>query len=285
MFAIIGFVIIFGAILGGFVMHGGNVGLLYQLSEFVILGGAAIGSIIAASNASALKKLIQDLVGTVKGDPYTKEEYLNLLSMMFDLFQVGKKESLRALENHLEDPEGSDIFRKYPFFLNNPSAVSFTTDTLKVFVGGTVPTHDLIETLEVDVDRYYDESMKSSRALYVVGDAMPGFGIVAAVLGVIITMGYMDQGPEKIGQGIASALVGTFLGVLSAYGIFHPLATVTGNKAKAEIAYVECLRAGIAAFMRGATPITCVEFARRSIEPEKRPSFEELENAVRRRDK
>lgn len=283
MLTIIGFTIIFGGILGGFLLHGGNVAILYQISEFIILGCAAIGVIIAASNKAALKRLVRDIVQAIKGNPYTKKEFLDVLSMMFELFEVGKRDGLRALEKHLDQPEDSGIFRRYPFFLKNQPAVSFLTDTLKVFVGGAVPTHDLIETLETDVEQYCDEALRSSRTLRIVGDAMPGFGIVAAVLGVIITMGLMDKGAEQIGQGIASALVGTFLGVVSAYGIFHPLSAVVGNIAKAHIAYIECLRAGVAAFMRGANPITCVEFARRSIEPEMRPSFIELENTVRNR--
>lgn len=284
MFTIIGFFIIFGSILGGFLMHGGNVVVLYQLSEFTILGGSAIGLIIImASNWNSVRKLVQDLRKTIKQDPYTKEEYLRLLSMMYELFRVGKMENPREFERHLETPEASEIFKENSFFLKNTSAVTFLTDTLKVYIGGTIPTRDLIKTLEIDVDQYYKVAMRSARNLREVGDAMPGFGIVAAVLGVIITMGLMDKGAEQIGHGIASALVGTFLGVLSAYGIFHPLAKTVANHANAEIAYIECLRSGITAYMGGANPITCVEFARRSIEPDKRPSFEELENATRRK--
>src|SRR5205085_10088671 len=184
---------------------------------------------------------------------------------------------------HIENPGESELFRKYPFFASQPHAISFLTDTLKVMLTGSVQEHHLSDILESDLDRHHEESMVVPTALVKIGDAMPGFGIVAAVLGVIITMGAIGGPPEQIGEKVGAALVGTMLGILFSYGLIGPLAAAVEARLRAEHAYLSCMRTALLAFARGDSPATTVEFTRRSIEPADRPTFAELEKLVQRK--
>ncbi len=281
MFVLIGFVVVFGAVFGGFIMHGGKIAALIQISEFVIIGGAGVGALIAANPPSVLSAIIKSCLGLLKGSPYKKDVFLELLSALFALFTLARKEGLLALEQHVERPHESSLFAQYPFLASNHHALEFLCDTMKVVLTGAISPYDLADLTESDLEKHHEEVMRPAHALSKIGDAMPGFGIVAAVLGVVITMGYLDQGPETIGKKVAAALVGTFLGVLLAYGIFQPLASAIENNAHPEHQYLQCIRQALIAFARGDAPITCVEFARRSIEPSLRPSFQEMEESVK----
>lgn len=281
MFVIIGTLVLFGAILGGFTMHGGKVAALIQISEFIIIGGAAMGAMIVGNPPNTISQLIKSVLGLLKGNPYKKDAYLDLLKMLYSLFTLARKEGLLALEQHVEKPTESSILSQYPAFLNNHHAVHFLCDTMKVALTGAVGAFEVSEMTEMDLETHHEEAMKPSHILAKVGDSMPGFGIVAAVLGVVITMGAIDGPPEEIGHKVAAALVGTFLGVLSGYGIFQPLASAVENQVRAEAQYLQCVRQALIAFARGDAPLTCIEFARRSIEPASRPTFQEVEEAIR----
>lgn len=281
MFVLAGIGLVFVAILIGYMMHGGNIGVLIQINEIVIIVGAGLGSFLAANGMSNSKAAIQRTKGLLKPDPYTKAAYNDVLKMMYNLFNVARKEGLLGLEKHIENPEGSDIIRAYPTFLSNHHAVSFFCDTLKVILTGAVGPHDLSEMMEIDLEIAHSEASIPSEAMQTVGDAMPGFGIVAAVLGVIITMGKIGGEASEIGHSVAAALVGTFLGILLAYGVFGPLARAMQLRLKSEEQYLNCLRYALFSFARGESPITCVEFARRNIEPTVRPGFAEMEKSVK----
>jgi len=281
MFVIIGIVIVLGATLGGYVMHHGSIAVLIQTSEFIILGGCAAGSFLAANGMNNMKAAIKSVLGLLKPDPYTKGAYNDLLKMMYQLFNVARKDGLLGLEQHIEHPEKSEIISRYPSFLSNHHAVHFFCDTMKVVLTGAVGPHDLAEMMEIDLETAHKESHIPVAAVQTVGDAMPGFGIVAAVLGVIITMGKMSEGAEAIGMSVAAALVGTFLGILLAYGVFGPMARAMELRLNSEHAYMNCIRYALFSFARGESPITCVEFARRNIEPAVRPGFTEMEKAVK----
>lgn len=284
MFVIIGIVLVMGAVIGGYIMHGGNIGVLIQINEFIILGGAAIGSMIAANGMKGFQGVIKAVMGMLKPDPNTKEAYLDLLKMMFQLFNVARKEGLLGLEKHIENPEESEIIKKYPQFLANHHACAFFCDTMKVILTGAVGPHDLSEMMELDLETSHAEQRVPIDAVQTVGDAMPGFGIVAAVLGVIITMGKIGGEAAEIGHSVAAALVGTFLGILLAYGVFGPMARSMDLRMKSDEQYMNCIRFALFSFARGESPITCVEFARRNIEPAVRPGFAEMEKAVKEKD-
>ncbi|MBS1717249.1 MAG: flagellar motor stator protein MotA [Armatimonadetes bacterium] len=281
MFTIIGVVVVIGATMLGYMMHGGNIAVLIQINEIIILLGAGFGSFLAANGMSAVTGTIQAVMGLLKPDPYTKQAYLDLLKMMYQLFNVARKEGLLGLEKHIEEPEKSDIISKYPSFLNNHHAVNFMCDTLKVILTGAVGPHDLAEMMEIDLEVAHKEAHVPASAIQTVGDAMPGFGIVAAVLGVIITMGKIGGEAAEIGHSVAAALVGTFLGILLAYGIFAPLSKALETRMNSEGSYMNCIRFALFSFARGESPITCVEFARRNIEPAVRPGFVEMEKSVK----
>jgi len=281
MFTIIGIVVVLAATIVGYVMHHGNIAVLIQINEFVILGGAAIGSFLAANGMKNLTAAIQAVLGLLKPDPYTKETYLQTLKMMYQLFNVARKEGLLGLEPHIERPEESEIIKKYPAFLNNHHARAFFCDTMKVVLTGAVGPHDLSEMMEIDIETAHHEANIPAEAIQTVGDSMPGFGIVAAVLGVIITMGKIGGEAALIGQSVAAALVGTFLGILLAYGVFLPIARAMQLRNASELQYLNCLRYALFSFARGESPITCVEFARRNIKPSVRPGFTEMEEAVK----
>ena len=282
-FVILGLVIVFGSIIGGYVMHHGQIAVLIQVNEFIIIGGSGLGAFLIANPPALVKKSIVDTLGLLKSNPYNEKAYQELLQVLYEVFQTARKDGLVGLESHIEEPEKSEIFKKYSTFFHNHHAISFLSDTLKVMLSGAVEDHHLSEILDLDLEQQHEEAMAVPAALTRVGDAMPGFGIVAAVLGVIITMGSIGGDAAVIGQKVAAALVGTFVGILLAYGVIGPIATAVEARIRAEHAYMNCIRTALLSFARGDSPMTSVEFARRNIEPVDRPSFAELESLTRRK--
>jgi chemotaxis protein MotA len=282
MFVIIGLVLVFGAMLGGYVMHGGNVLVLIQPSEFIIIGGVAFGSMLIANPMHIVKGVFAGVLKTLKGPSVNKEAFLDLIQLLYETFQFAKKEGLIALEKHVEEPKSSTIFSKYPTFLENHHAVTFLCDTLKVLLSGGIPPHDLEELMEIDLESLHKEEHEIAHALNTVSDAFPAIGIVAAVLGVIITMGSVSEGAETVGAHVAAALVGTFLGVLLSYGIAGPLARNIGLISETEGTYLQCIKVSLLAFSKGLPATVAIEYGRRVVEPELRPSFEEAEGALKR---
>ena len=283
MFVIIGLLIVFGSIIGGYVMHHGQIAVLIQVNEFIIIGGAGLGSMIIANPLPLVKRVFAQTLALLKPNAFGEKAYAELLQVLYDVFQTARKDGLVGLEQHIEEPHNSELFGKYPIFHHNHHAVSFLADTMKVMLSGAIEDHHLSEILDLDLEQMHEEEMAVPAALNRVGDAMPGFGIVAAVLGVIITMGAIGGDPAELGQKVAAALVGTFVGILLAYGVIGPLAVAVESRIKAEHAYMSCIRTALLSFARGDSPMTSVEFARRNIEPSDRPSFTELEQMTRRR--
>lgn len=284
MFAIIGIVVACVCIFLGYTMHGGQIGVLIQVSEFIIIGGAGIGIFIAANGKDGVASTIKATIGILKPDPFTKPAFVDLLKMLYQLFNVARKEGLLGLEKHIENPADSDIIKKFPAFLANHHACDFLCDTLKVILTGAVGPHDLSEMMELDLEIAHKEAHMPAEAVQNVADAMPAVGIVAAVLGVIITMGKIGGEASAIGHSVAAALVGTFLGIFMAYCLFAPIAKAIENKLFPESQYMNAIRFALFSFARGESPVTCVEFARRNIAPLFRPSFSEVEKAVKEKD-
>jgi chemotaxis protein MotA len=281
-FVIVGLILVFGSILAGFVLDSGHLIVLFQPTEFLIIGGAAIGSFFVSKPMATVKGTFKALLGLLKANTYDEKAYGELLKVLYDVFQKARKDGLVGLEAHIEEPEKSEIFKKYDFFRNNHHALPFLCDTLKVLLTGAVEDHHLAEILDLDLERQGEEARAVPAALAKIGDSLPGFGIVAAVLGVVITMGAIGGSAPEIGEKVAAALVGTFLGILLAYGLVNPLANAIEARLRAEHDYMNCIRTALLAFARGDAPMTCVEFARRNIEPVERPSFAELEALTRK---
>jgi chemotaxis protein MotA len=282
-FVAIGLLILFGSVIGGYVMHHGHVGVLIQVNEFLIIGGAAAGAMVIANPMSVIKGSLAAVVGLLKPNPFSHETYSELLQVLYEVFQRARKDGLVGLEAHIEEPESSDIFTKFSHFSSHKPGVALLSDTLKVLLTGAVEDHNLAEILDIDLDQQLEANMHVPHALAQVSDAMPGFGIVAAVLGVIITMGSIGGAASEIGEKVAAALVGTFLGILLSYGVIGPMAKAIEGRVKAEHAYMCCIRTALLSFARGDAPMTAVEFARRNIDPHDRPSFAELEALTRKK--
>lgn len=281
---IIGLVVVLGAVIGGFTLAGGKIAALVQAAEIVVIFGAAIGSILVANPPRIIGQIFREVRALLRPSPYTKASYLSLLKMMFAMFNYARRDGLLVLEPHAEHPEESEIFKKCPDLLANREAMSFMADTTKVVLTGAVSPHDLMEMMEIDLDIAAHERSKVAHIMQTIADAMPGFGIVAAVLGVIVTMASIGGDPASIGKHVAAALVGTMLGVLLAYGVFGPIAAALNNRNHQAMQYLHCIRYALFSFARGESPITCIEFARRNIEPDVRPSFAEMEQVVRQRE-
>jgi chemotaxis protein MotA len=281
MFVIIGAAVVLLGVVGGFAIEGGPLQVLIQPTEFMIIGGAAIGSLLVMSPFSVMMRIIKYVLGVLKGDAFTKEQYINLLKTMFELFNAAKRDGLIAVEPHVMDPEKSAIFTKNEFLLKQHHALDFFCDTMKLLLGGGVPPYDVEAMLDADIDTHHSEGASAPMLIQKLGDALPGLGIVAAVLGIVITMQAISGPPEEIGEKVAVALVGTFLGILLSYGFVQPLATHIELLQASEARYYECMKAGIVAYAKGNAPIIVVEFARRVIYNSVRPSFAEVEEAVR----
>jgi chemotaxis protein MotA len=281
MFVIIGIVVVFGAVVGGYLMEHGNLKVLVQPAELVVLGGAALGTLLIANPLHVLKAVFGGIMGTLSGSKYDKAKYLETLKMMFELLSRARKEGLMALESDSDAPDKSPVFSKYPKFLKDHHALHFVCDTIRMASGGGVEAFDVDQMMEMDMDTHHHESGIVVAALSTVADALPGLGIVAAVLGVIITMGALGGPPEEIGHKVAAALVGTFLGILLCYGLIGPVAGNMTKATDAEHSYYQALRAVIVAFMKGSPPSLAVEYGRRSIPGDVRPSFQETEKYIK----
>lgn len=280
MFAIIGIVVVFGAIASGYLMEHGNLRVLMQPAELIIIGGAAIGTVLIANPLHILKQIAAGVVGVFKGSKITKQYYVQSLKMMYDLLSKARKEGLMALEADVEEPSKSPIFSKYPNFVKDHHVRDFLCDTLRMAVTGADP-FDLDQLMELDMEVHHHDSTQPVSALSTMADSLPGLGIVAAVLGVVITMGALGGPPEEIGKKVAAALVGTFLGILLCYGLVGPLAANMTKAAEEEHAYLGVLRVLVISFLKGSAPIQAVEVGRRAIPGHLRPSFQEVEKACR----
>ena len=283
MFVIIGVVVVIVSVLGGFALEGGPFLVLMQFAEFMIIGGAAIGALLISAPANLLKKIVEKALASLKGSSVNKQNYLDLLKLMFEVFQVSRKDGLIALESHIENPEQSAIFTQYPQFVSQHHLLQFMCDTFRLVVLGGVPPHDMEALMDGDIETHHHEGTKPGMILQKIGDSMPGLGIVAAVLGIVITMQAINGPPEEIGHKVAAALVGTFLGIFISYGFLQPLATNIDMANDEESKVFEAIKAGMIAFAKGFNPIISVEFARRAIPGEYRPAFQDMENYVKGR--
>ncbi len=281
MLAIIGLLVVFGAVIGGYLVEEGPLMVLVQPAELLIIAGAMVGIILVSTPGAVLTRMVGGLKGVFTAKRADKKAYLDLFAMLFELFTSARREGLMKIENDVEDPKSSAIFAKYPSFLHNHHAVDFLCDTLKLLVAGGVAPHELETLLESEIDTHHDESGKPVSALTKVGDALPGIGIVAAVLGIIITMQAVGGPPEIIGHKVAAALVGTFLGILLSYGMVQPLATNIEFLNGYEARYFLCIKECVLAFARGASPLVAVEFGRRVVYSHDRPGYKELEDTCR----
>src|SRR5580704_513773 len=280
MFAIIGIVVVFGAVVAGYLMEHGNLKVLMQPAELVIIGGAAIGTVLVANPLHILKEIVGGILGVIGGSKFTKQLYLDSLKTMYELFNKARREGLVALENDIEDPAKSPILSKNPAFLKNHHVRDFFCDTMRMAISGMEP-FDLDQLMELDMEVHHHEAGQPIAALSSMADSLPGLGIVAAVLGVVITMGALGGPPEEIGHKVAAALVGTFLGILLCYGLVGPLAARMGKIAEEQHAFMMVLRVTMIAFLKGVAPIMSVEIGRRTVPGYVRPSFKAVEEACR----
>lgn len=277
----VGAIVVIVCVFGGYLAAGGHLHVIWQPFEVLIIGGAALGGFITANPIGTIKMAISKVIHAMLGKGPSKKDYLELLQMLFQLFQIFRKDGPQAVEKHIEEPEASEIFKAYPAFLKNHHAIDFLCDTMKITLSADLTQYDVDDLLDQDIKVAHAEEHAASHAVQSVADALPGLGIVAAVLGIVHTMDYLDQGVQTIGSLVAAALVGTFLGVLMCYGFIGPISTKMNNDIEVEGRYLSVIKAALVALQRGAPPLVCVEFARRNIFPADRPSFDEMDTATK----
>jgi chemotaxis protein MotA len=283
MFSIIGIVVVFGAVVAGYLMEHGNLKVLMQPSELIIILGAAIGTVLIANPLYILTAIGKGVGGAFGGSRFTKQRYLESLKMMYELFNRARKEGLMSLEGDSDAPDKSAIFTKYPSFLKDHHALAFVCDSLRMAASGGIEPFDADQMMELDMDVHHHGATQPVAALSSMADSLPGLGIVAAVLGVVITMGALGGPPEEIGKKVAAALVGTFLGILLCYGLVGPLAANMAKAADDEHAYYYVLRVMLVALLKGTAPTVAIEIGRRAIPSHLRPSFQETELFIKQK--
>ncbi len=277
----IGLIVVIFSIFGGYLLSHGIMEALFQPFELLIIGGGALGAFIIANPGNVIKQVFKALPGLFGGGKYSKAVYLDLLSLMFKLFSKARKEGLMALETDIDEPHESEIFNQFPKIASNHHIIDFICDYLRLMVGGNMNAIELESLMDVELETHHHEVIAPSSAVQVVADGLPAFGIVAAVMGVVITMGYISEPPEVLGNHIAAALVGTFLGILLAYGFAAPMATALQFKAEDESKFFECTKVCILSTLNGYTPQIAVEFGRKTIYSHLRPNFVELEEHIK----
>ncbi|HEY4009082.1 MAG TPA: flagellar motor stator protein MotA [Acidobacteriaceae bacterium] len=284
MIAFVGIVIVLGSVFGGFLMEHGRLPVLFQPSEFITIAGAALGTVLVANPVHVLKGIASGLSDVVRGEAFGKPRYIESLKMLYELFSRTRKDGMAAIEFDIEEPERSALFSKYPEFLKDVHGTAFVCDTMRMVVTGGVKAFDLDQMMELDLEVHHHTLMAPAQALVSMADALPGLGIVAAVLGIVVTMGALGGPPAEIGHKVAAALVGTFLGILLCYGMVGPLAANMAKLTEERHAYYCALRTTMLAFVKGTAPIMAVEIGRRAIPEHVRPSFIELETACREKE-
>ena len=282
MLVLIGIGIVLSAVLGGFLLERGNVLVLIQPAELLIIVGSAVGIMLAANPASAVKNILKGTLSVFRRSPYTPAFYQAVLKMLFELFSIGRRHGMPVLETHIEDPATSQIFSNYPEVTRDHGALTFLCDSLRMLTTGVARSGELAHLMDLDMEVQRKERHGPVSALGMLADSLPGLGIVAAVLGVVVTMQALGNAPEEIGQRVAAALVGTFLGILLCYGVVGPLASHLESRNEGRTHLLQCLYSGVHAFSRGSSPLLAAEFARRSIPVELRPSFDNMETIFRR---
>ncbi len=283
MLVIIGYVIVSASVLGGFALAGGHMASLLQPIELLMIGGAAVGAFIVGNNGKAIKATLQALPKTLTGSKYTKVVYMDLMALLYDILTKVRKEGLMMIENDVENPKQSPIFAKYPRILNDHHVMEFITDYLRLMVGGNLNTFEIENLMDNEIETHHQEGHVPVGAVARLGDGMPAFGIVAAVMGVVHTMGSVGKPPAELGIMIAHALVGTFLGILLAYGFVGPLSTLLEQKLEESTKMFQCIKVTLLASLNGYSPALAVEFGRKVLYSAERPSFLELEKHVKRK--
>jgi len=277
MLTIIGFVIVVGSVLGGFSMAGGHVEALIHPSEIVTIGGSALGALVVMSPLSVLKSLIKGIIITFLGDKFSKAAYIELFSLMYEIFRKARMDGLLAIESHLANPHDSSIFQRYPRISRNHHVTDFIKGSLGPFLDGSVTPQQLRSLLDVEIRSMEEEHHAPLGVLSKTADGLPGFGIVAAVLGIVITMEHIDGPVEEIGHKVGAALVGTFLGILLSYGFIAPLVAKLEIMAGKESSFFRAIAAGVLAFVEGMPPRFAIEVARRGVAHDMRPAEAEME--------
>ncbi|HYE34444.1 flagellar motor stator protein MotA [Methylocaldum sp.] len=281
MFVIIGYIIVVGAILGGYLMAGGHIGVLLQLNEVVIIFGGAIGAFVVSNNPKVLKAVAGALGSTLKGSKYNQALYLETLTLLYKVFSKIRQNGLLSIEGDIESPDQSELFKSAPKVLSDHHAVEFITDYLRLMTSGSLDVHQIDNLMDIDIETHHEEGHLPIQALQRLADGMPAFGIVAAVMGVVHTMESVGLPPAELGKLIAAALVGTFLGILVAYGFVSPLAGLMEQRLAESTKYYQSIKAGLIASMNGYAPPTAVEFARKAMFSAERPDFAELEKHLK----
>jgi chemotaxis protein MotA len=281
MLVIVGLVVVTVSVFVGFVLAGGPLLVMLQPIELMIIGGAAIGTLLIGSSPTVLKQLMRQMMGSLKASPYTRALYIDCLQLLYELLVKAKKNGLIALEKDLSDPAASPIFTAHPALLAHHEVVTFTAEALGMLVDGTMRPDDFEAVLDAHLETHHEEESKPAGLLAKVGDSLPGLGIVAAVLGIVITMQHIDGKPEEVGHHVAVALIGTFMGILFSYGYVQPLAQNLEMQAAAGGRFLHCIKNALVAFSRGAPPLVAVEVARHVIFSEDRPTANELSEACR----
>ena len=283
MFAIIGLLVVMGCVAGGYVMGHGNLSVLWQPAEFIIILGAAIGTFLIASPIKVIKLTMKGFASAFKAKAPGKDEYLQLLRALYDLLTLAKHEGIIALESHANKPKESSIFTPYPFVVKNHHVLDFICDNVKTYAMAGMEPHEFETLMDIDMDTHHEEEMIAAGTINKLADSMPALGIVACVLGVVITMGAINEPPEILGKHIGAALVGTFFGILMAYGFVAPFATNVEHQVRDQHTLLNVAKTAIMSFALGWAPALALEAARRAVPSSSRPTFEELENAVRKK--
>ncbi|SFR52605.1 chemotaxis protein MotA [Marinobacter daqiaonensis] len=278
---IIGSIIVLASVLTGYVLHGGHLMVLWQPTEVLIIFGAALGAFIISNPLHTLKEVFGGCMRLITGSPYNKAFYMDLLSLLYDVFDKSRKQGVMAIEEDIDNPEQSQIFTRYPAVMKSKHLTAFVTDYLRIISSGNMAPHELEGLMDQELDTRQHELEEPAHAVNKVADALPGLGIVAAVLGIVITMNFLTEGPEKIGLSVAAALVGTFLGIFMGYGFVGPMSIALEHHAKYELKGYECAKAAIIATVSGQAPQMAIEFGRKALPTDKRPSFQELNDHVR----
>lgn len=281
MFIIVGYIIVFVAVFGSFVALGGHLGALYQPFEFTLIGGAALGAYLAGSSGRSMRLMLSALVDALKPSPYNKAMSLELMSLLHVLLNKARREGLMAIESDIEEPQNSAIFQAYPTLLKDPLLVGFISDYMRVIISGNLSPHEVEAIMDQEIETFLLERNVPASALFSVADALPAFGIVAAVLGVIKALASVDQPPAILADLISKAMVGTFFGILLAYGFVAPVANVIERKNDRTVAMLECIKVTLIASMSGYPAQIAIEFGRKVLYSSERPTFFEMEDHVR----